>query len=238
MNLHWERNCHFVAFVRAALLFGLVNVMTYKMIRCIRQVWSEQHFSISIHRLHLNIVLFFQQRSGLASKNGQDKHALVFVCKCDARHPGWYMIVLVLRGELSHERLSRVNTLLLEGCPKGLGYVSDLLSFSPSANLLSKSILCTHLTHRIVGVHFYVRHVVLKKRKRVFLYYTHPYFRIHEFHDAFLLYYSNAPLQRPETSARSVSASEPSTSRFLLRRFNVTFFLYNLTLTTPPRLDI
>jgi hypothetical protein len=39
--------------------------------------------------LHLNIFLFFQQRSGLTSKNGQDKHTLVFVCKCDARHPGW-----------------------------------------------------------------------------------------------------------------------------------------------------
>ena len=76
---------------------------------------------------------------------------------------------------------------------------SDFLSLSLSANLLSKSILCTHLTHRIVGVHFYVRHVVsyllsaavpLEAETSVSLLHA-PIFRIHDFHDAFLFYYSN-----------------------------------------------
>jgi hypothetical protein len=47
------------------------------------------------------------------------------------------MIVLVLRGELSHERLSRVNT---KGCPKRLGYNTGLFNKALSHSLCKSSI--------------------------------------------------------------------------------------------------
>ena len=44
-------------------------------------------------------------------------YACMFLCECDACQ-GWYMIVRVLRGEVAHERVGRVDTLLLKGTSK------------------------------------------------------------------------------------------------------------------------
>jgi hypothetical protein len=50
-------------------------------------------------------------------------YACMFLCECDACQ-GWYMIVRVLRGEVAHERVGRVDTLLLKGTSKQSGNTS------------------------------------------------------------------------------------------------------------------
>lgn len=129
---------------------------TYEMIGCIRQVWSEQHFSMSIHRLHLSMVLFFPQSSGLTSKDIMS-HICMYICLqlwCSSSGVVYAMIVLVLCGQLSHERLSRVNTLLLKGCPKGLGYITGLFNLVSSLFSICKSFIEMNFMHTLLHTQY------------------------------------------------------------------------------------